>query len=116
MTDRRPRRPRPAGGARLLVSGLSVSALFGMVGGLVAGDHAFPASATEVDEQPAPARPTLVRVVVRVHHPRRHSGTGTGHSQVGPAPAPAYVVPAPQPPRVVYVHRPAPTTTSHGSH
>ena len=106
MTERRPRRPRPAAGARLLVSGLSVSALLGMVGGLVAGDHAFPAAATELDERPAP-RPTVVKVVVRVHHPR---------GQVAPTRAPAYVVPAPQPPRVVYVHRPAPTTTSHGSH
>lgn len=110
MTERRPRRRRPAAGTRLLVSGLSVSALLGMVGGLVAGDHVVAATETEPERQPSPA-PSLVKVVVRVHHPRGRRGD----SRVAPTP-PAYVVPAPQRPRVVYVRRPVPTTTSHGSH
>jgi hypothetical protein len=112
MTER-PRRRRPAAGARVLVSGLSVSTLLGMVGGLVAGDHVVNATATEPQHQPSPA-PTLVRVVVRVHHPPARGTTG---GTVATAP-PAYVVPPPQPPapRRVYVHRtPAPVTTSHGS-
>ena len=109
MTEPRPRRGRPAAGARILVSGLSVSALLGMVGGLVAGDRTVPATTTEHLDRPDPA-PALVKVVVRVHHPRGSARTV--------APPPAYVVPPPQPPapRRVYVHRPAPVTTSHGSH
>jgi len=112
MTERR-KRPKPAAAGRVVATGVSASALLGMVAGLTIGDRTAPAP-RQVATTVTPARDDrdVVRVVVRVHHPVPTSAPGTAT-----APPPVYrIVPAQQPVRRVYVHQPAPVTTTSASH